>query len=129
MSALSALTAALSFAGLLIGGAWGTFVTVLALLANLAWLGATFVRWWRQAPDTHRRVMLAATSAYGLGWVILRAIAGPFAAWALGLAGIGFFAVMGAVFYATGFLTVHHARREQAAIAAIEATRRRELTR
>jgi hypothetical protein len=129
VSALSAITAAFLVAGLFIGGAWGTAVTVLALLANLAWLAATFVRWWRQASDNHRRAMLAATGAYLVGWLAIRAAAGPFAAWALGLAGIGFFGLMGGVFLATGALTVHHANREQAAIVAIEASRhRRELS-
>jgi hypothetical protein len=130
MIAVCAAATALITAGILVGGGLGKFLIILGLLGNHTWLAATFVRWWRQAPDTHRRIMLAATGAYLLGWVVLRTVAGPFAAWALGLAGLGFFGLMGAVFLTTGYLTVRHGRREQAAIAAIEATRhRRELSR
>jgi hypothetical protein len=129
VTALAAFAAAFLLAGLLVGGGWGTVLTVVSLLVNLGWLAVTFLRWWWQATVSHRRIMLATIGLYVVGWIAVRGAVGPFAAWALGLAGIGFFALMATVFVSTGYLAAHHAKRAQAAIAAIEAGRRQEITR
>lgn len=117
MTALCAFATALLFAGLMIDGWPGTALLVLALAGNIGWLVVTFVRWWKRAPEQHRRIVLTVTVMYGACWFTIRATAGSLAAWVLGFAAIGYVATVSGVLVTTGYLAAQHAKVAQHAIA------------
>lgn len=117
MTALVAAGSAFIGAGIAVGGGWGMFLIVVGEIVNCVAVVATVVKWWRRAPDRHRRIVWTVTVVYGAAWLAIRITAGSLAAWVLGFAAIGYVGTVTAVLMVTGRLAASHANAVQHAIA------------